>query len=145
MKNVVSLFFPAGFTNDSYFTFWVFYRQTTFREITQIRAYDLDNLYGNIGGYMGLFLGYAILNIPTMLFILYGGIKKNMLDKRPSKVQPTGRYKRKESFNHNLLLILGTTSIMMNTLEDNEVQTDDNDDETIDNLYSQIVKNWMYD
>ena len=46
-----------GLTNQTYFTFWVFYRQTTFREIKQIRAYDLENLYGNIGGYMGLFFG----------------------------------------------------------------------------------------
>ena len=88
---------------------------------------------------MGLFLGYAILNIPTMFFILYGRIKKSMLDKRPSKVQPAGRNKRKESLNHNLLLIFGTTSIMMNTLEDNELQTNENG--TDDNLYSDIVKN----
>ena len=134
------IFHNSGFTNDSYFTFWVFYRQTTFREITQIRAYDLDNLYGNIGGYMGLFLGYAILNIPTMFFILYGRIKKKMLNSRPSKVQPTGKNKRKESLNHNLLLILGTTSIMMNTLEANELQTNEKENETDDNLHSFIVK-----
>ena len=90
---------------------------------------------------MGLFLGYAILNIPTMFFILYGKVKKKMLDSRPSKVQPTRKNKRKESLNHNLLVILGTTSIMMNTLEDSGLKRNENEDGTYDNLYSEIMKN----
>ena len=76
-----------------------------------------------------------------MFFILYGRIKKKMSDNRPSKVQPTRKNKRKESLNHNLLLILGTTSIMMNTLEDNGLQTNEKENEADDNLHSDIVKN----
>ena len=129
-----------GFTNDSYFTFWVFYRQTSFREITQIRAYDLDSLYGNIGGYMGLFLGYALLNLPTMFFILYGYIKKTILDVRPLKVQPARQNKREGQLNHNLLLMLGTTSIMMNTIDGNGKTNYEKDEGTDDNLSCDILR-----
>ena len=43
-------------------------RVQTFKEIVQIRAYTLQSLVGNVGGYIGLLLGYAILNLPTLLF-----------------------------------------------------------------------------
>ena len=76
-----------------------------------------------------------------MFFILYGRIKKSMLDSRSSKVQPTRKNKRKESFDNNLLLIFGTTSIMLNTLEDNGSKSSEKEDGTDDNLYSDIVKN----
>ena len=36
-------------------------------EIKQERAYTFTNLVGNAGGYMGLFLGYAILHFPTLI------------------------------------------------------------------------------
>ena len=42
-----------------------------FKEILQTRAIDIQALIGNIGGYIGLFLGYSILQIPDfVLFIL---------------------------------------------------------------------------
>ena len=36
----------------------------TYKLITQVPAYDMELLIGNIGGYIGLFLGYSILCIP---------------------------------------------------------------------------------
>ena len=39
----------------------------TYLEIKQIRAYSFPSLVGNVGGYMGLFLGYAILNFPALI------------------------------------------------------------------------------
>ena len=35
-----------------------------------MRAYTLDDLVGMIGGYLGLFLGYALVQIPLLLSIL---------------------------------------------------------------------------
>ena len=32
-----------------------------------IRAYDLGALVGNVGGYIGLFLGYTLMMIPEIL------------------------------------------------------------------------------
>ena len=32
-----------------------------------IRAFDLHSLLGNIGGYVGIFIGYALLNLPDAI------------------------------------------------------------------------------
>ena len=42
-----------------------FYAQT-YKEISQVKAFDMEMLVGNIGGYLGLFLGYALLQIPDL-------------------------------------------------------------------------------
>ena len=59
----------------------ILYRQTTFREIKQVQAYDFDSLVGNVGGYMGLFLGYAILNLPHLLLVLFYPLRKKIESK----------------------------------------------------------------
>ena len=55
------------------------FKMKTYLEIKQIRAYSLTNLVGNIGGYMGLFLGYAILNFPSLISKLLNSISKMVL------------------------------------------------------------------
>ena len=35
--------------------------------IFQVRSYDAQALVGNAGGYIGLFLGWTLLNIPGMI------------------------------------------------------------------------------
>ena len=66
--------------NESEFTIMVLHRQTSFREIKQIRAYNIDSLVGNMGGYMGLFLGYALLNFPSLLLRIVDLLKKKILE-----------------------------------------------------------------
>ena len=51
-------------------------RVNTFKEIVQIRAYTLQSLVGNVGGYIGLMLGYAILNIPSLLWDAWSYLRK---------------------------------------------------------------------
>ena len=50
-------------------------------EIEQERAYTFTTLVGNAGGYMGLFLGYAILHFPKLLSNMVESIKKWFLTK----------------------------------------------------------------
>ena len=38
-----------------------------FTEIKQVRKYDYQSLIGNAGGYIGIWLGYAIWNVPTII------------------------------------------------------------------------------
>ena len=40
------------------------------------RAIDTQALIGNIGGYIGLCLGYSLLQVPQLLSALFGKIKK---------------------------------------------------------------------
>ena len=43
-----------------------------FKEIKQVRAYNVQSLIGNAGGYIGLFLGYTLKEMPSFLKIIYG-------------------------------------------------------------------------
>ena len=47
-----------------------------------IRAIDVNGLIGNIGGYIGLCLGYSILQIPNLASAILGIIKTRLLSVR---------------------------------------------------------------
>ena len=47
-----------------------------FKEIKQVRKYSVQGLVGNLGGYIGLCLGYAIMNLPTIILDIWKNIKK---------------------------------------------------------------------
>ena len=42
------------------------------------RAIDIQALVGNIGGYIGLFLGYSILQIPDFIVVIFCKVKMFM-------------------------------------------------------------------
>ena len=56
------------------------YEQSHFLEMKQVKAYTLNSLFGNIGGYIGMFLGYALLNAPTLLTSMIEIFLKNLSD-----------------------------------------------------------------
>ena len=58
------------------------FRQTRFREVEQIRAYDFESLVGNVGGYIGMFLGYAISNLPRFFLDIIMFTKNISIDLR---------------------------------------------------------------
>ena len=47
-----------------------------FKEIKQIRQYSVQSLVGNLGGYIGLCLGYAILNLPSIVLEIWNYMKQ---------------------------------------------------------------------
>ena len=50
----------------------------TFKQIEQLAAYNFESFVGNVGGYLGLFLGYALAEVPTTIFVLCVGMKNWM-------------------------------------------------------------------
>jgi hypothetical protein len=46
-----------------------------FKEITQIKALNIQALVGNAGAYVGLFCGYTLLQLPDMIIRVYGSLK----------------------------------------------------------------------
>jgi len=54
-------------TKDEYITLSIIFEDTKYREILNIRAFDANSLFGNIGGYVGIFIGYALLHIPDAI------------------------------------------------------------------------------
>lgn len=61
---------------NNLFAIQVNFKLKTYLEIKQIRSYSFPNLVGNIGGYMGLFLGYALLNFPALIIKLLKSISR---------------------------------------------------------------------
>ena len=57
-----------------YFWVGIWINNQKFKEIVQIKAIDLNGLVGYIGGYIGLILGYSILQIPDFITSI---MKKN--------------------------------------------------------------------
>ena len=45
------------------------------KTIVQSKEVDIHTLIGNIGGYLGLFMGYAVVQIPTLIFGAYDFLK----------------------------------------------------------------------
>ena len=54
----------AQYAIDDELLFQIFFRDASFKKIIERRDYDIQDLFGDIGGYVGLFLGYALVNIP---------------------------------------------------------------------------------
>ena len=42
------------------------FKADTYKEIRKDRAFNIESLVGNVGGYIGLFLGFAIWSIPEL-------------------------------------------------------------------------------
>ena len=62
--------------NETYFVIDYKLDQPTFREIHLLKAYTLSNLVGNVGGYIGMFLGYAFLHLPATFSIAFENMRK---------------------------------------------------------------------
>ena len=66
--------------NVSSFTMKYYYRQTRFTNKIQVRAYTLDDLIGSCGGYIGLFLGYALIQFPQLIESTIQIVNRKILD-----------------------------------------------------------------
>ena len=69
-------------TTSSHGTFWfgLYIYDQKYKEIVQIKAIDVNGLIGYIGGYIGLILGYSILQIPECIVMLVRKFKADCSD-----------------------------------------------------------------
>ena len=69
--------------NDSIMIIIIDFIDQTFKEIRQVNAFGIESLIGNVGGYIGLFLGVSIIQLPTFCL----GVKRWLLSReRGTKV-----------------------------------------------------------
>ena len=59
--------FESGYSGN-YFVVYIYYPDNTYKEIRMVKAFDIETLIGNGGGYLGLFLGYSVLQLPVFVF-----------------------------------------------------------------------------
>ena len=38
-----------------------------FQEIVNVKAFDVETLWSSVGGFIGIFLGYSLLQVPELL------------------------------------------------------------------------------
>ena len=48
-----------------------FWKSTHFKEILQVKAYSVQSVFGNAGGYIGLLVGITISDFPSFIFRMY--------------------------------------------------------------------------
>ena len=61
----------SGIPTDDAWILRVTYRSEEYKEIKQVRAYDVQSLIGNAGGYIGLILGCSIRELPFIFGLCY--------------------------------------------------------------------------
>ena len=61
---------------SDYFNITINYIDSKYREIREVKAFTIYSLFGNIGGYVGIFIGYAFFHIPGIILNLKNGLKK---------------------------------------------------------------------
>ena len=54
-----------------------YFMSKEYKEIRKVRAYGLMSLFGNVGGFVGLLLGYALVHLPGSIHAIlkYLGLK----------------------------------------------------------------------
>ena len=63
--------------DDEWFMIEFLILTNKFKEIKQIRKYSVQSLVGNLGGYIGLCLGYALLNLPAVIMGIWKQMKQD--------------------------------------------------------------------
>ena len=59
--------FVISAQEDDSSTVVFYFKNDRYKEIRDTRAFDIDGLLGNVGGYIGLFLGFAIWQLPDAI------------------------------------------------------------------------------
>ena len=57
--------------NESYTNFYISFMEAKFKQIKLVKAFGIETFVGNVGGYVGLFLGLSIIEIPKLVMLLY--------------------------------------------------------------------------
>ena len=66
----------SGGSQGNWFKIRLWYRSPTFMEIKQVKAYCFESVVGNGGGYVGLFLGYSLVQLPNLAKFLLSFLHK---------------------------------------------------------------------
>ena len=58
-----------------FFDINVWFSNSRYKEVSSIREFGVQSLVGNIGGYIGIFIGYALMNVPELIASLFNRIR----------------------------------------------------------------------
>ena len=66
--------------NASFFLIHKVHSHSVFNEMIQTKSYTLDDVVGTIGGFIGLFLGYALVQMPDFIDYLLFFLQNQILN-----------------------------------------------------------------
>ena len=90
--------------SQSRFMVLVHFPNRKYRQITHVQEYDVESMMGNIGGYIGLFLGYSLLQFPQFLTTVYNRKKAQRQNISLSVTQEKKEIKRLIEIKRSLIL-----------------------------------------
>ena len=99
-------------SQESRFMVIVHFPNLKYRQIEHVQEYDFESLVGNIGGYIGLFLGYSLINFPRFIISLLHIIRKKLVPIMQKKKREKRTQKRSLTY---------TQSPCVNPIEESEV------------------------
>lgn len=68
-----------------WFAVHVCFPELSYKEIKHVKAYDIESFVGNAGGYIGLFLGYSLMCIPSWIAEMIHKVKETWIEKLNKK------------------------------------------------------------
>ena len=81
--------------NENITQFFVVFEDAGIKEIKQLRSFGIESLVGNVGGYIGLFLGFSIIQLPGFcvflsrkFYALFGKKKPSVNEQKPIEISP---------------------------------------------------------
>ena len=80
-ENIPSVGGNSDDDDEGWFILEFFVLTNKFKEIKQVRKYSVQSLVGNLGGYIGLCLGYALMSLPSIILEIWRNIKDICLSK----------------------------------------------------------------
>ena len=63
------------------------YEDNIYEEIENTKSFDLESFVSGVGGFIGIFLGYSILQLPELLGLLSILAKNLKQDNRKGKIE----------------------------------------------------------
>ena len=70
-----------NFGKETYFWIVTRFRRTRFIERAQVQEYTLDDLVGTCGGYIGMFIGYALVQFSQFLQFIFRSVRQQFLER----------------------------------------------------------------
>ena len=85
---------------DPHFSLSITALDTTFKLIELVRAYDIQSLIGNAGGYIGIFLGYALYQMPGAFMHVWECISNKNNERKNSDANKIKDMERESLYNN---------------------------------------------
>ena len=62
--------------NDEHITIKISYIEKTYQETENVQDFSFESFFSSLGGFIGIFLGYSMLQIPELMDIIPSSVKK---------------------------------------------------------------------